>query len=577
MSRRKSEATKALSVEEASLRERPVWNDTLRGILVALVKDRRALWDARFRTSKERTMYYFREIADILSNQDIRMNEWSVLEKWCWMVEMYMRAVERPSFEWRFKGVMGFHNEFGANGVQYLGSLTPEVLIELTTLYAETEAELQEIKTELNKNSRKGCGTYRADMMIYHKSKTSSVDSEAVRPKATAKRGRPRRVPTVVPERALSDIVNAKNSKGLEEEQVVRPKLTNGKSVTIKQENPDRQSLPDKSQSGVSGDPDVASVVEKNMKTTMDENADVPRSATSALIWSTDMVDQLIRCVKEIPALWHYGHPHYLNSSLRKIYFSKIAERMHSLPGAAAINEDHVSEKWKQLCDSFNQELKKMKQEGNNSAEHHHRLHFLTPEVMSTSKFEDLANGHEALATSSADLSIDVQSQINKILGCIPELAKRKEIGGVANKKPKLDCNSQNSVKTHIELDTIPHVQQVVSTWVPPREDSLDTVLQSFSSTPPTATAQVTVKNDIAHILQNPSPRISMNGSKIGYGEFVEEHSVRPYEDKWTLMGRMIEETARELEAKHSELAYRLQKDINDVIFKYQLESLRHK
>ncbi|ETN76090.1 hypothetical protein NECAME_11936 [Necator americanus] len=62
------------------------------------------------------------------------------------MVEMYMRAVERPSFEWRFKGVMGFHNEFGANGVQYLGSLTPEVLIEMTTLYAETEAELQEIK-----------------------------------------------------------------------------------------------------------------------------------------------------------------------------------------------------------------------------------------------------------------------------------------------------------------------------------------------------------------------------------------------------------------------------------------------
>ncbi|ETN76091.1 hypothetical protein NECAME_11937 [Necator americanus] len=179
------------------------------------------------------------------------------------------------------------------------------------------------------------------------------------------------------------------------------------------------------------------------MKTTMDENADLSRSATSgsALIWSTDMVDQLIRCVKEIPALWHY-------------------ERMRSLPGAAAINEDHVSERWKQLCDSFNQELKKMKQEGNNSADHHHRLHFLTPEVMSTSKFEDLANGQEALATSSADLSIDVQSQINKILGCIPELAKRKEIGGVVNKKPKLDCNSQNSVKTHIELDTIPHVQQ---------------------------------------------------------------------------------------------------------------------
>ncbi|VDO53434.1 unnamed protein product, partial [Heligmosomoides polygyrus] len=50
--------------------ERPVWNDTLRGILVALVKDRRPLWDARFRTTKERTIQLFREIAAILSNQD---------------------------------------------------------------------------------------------------------------------------------------------------------------------------------------------------------------------------------------------------------------------------------------------------------------------------------------------------------------------------------------------------------------------------------------------------------------------------------------------------------------------------
>ncbi|VDN34176.1 unnamed protein product [Cylicostephanus goldi] len=150
MLRCKKEQLDVLSVEEASLKERPVWNDTLRGILVALVKDRRALWDARFRTSKEKTMYYFREIASILSNQDERMNEWSVLDKWCWMVEMYMRTVERPSFDWRFKGAMAFHNEFAANGVQYIGSLTPEILIELTSVYGETEAESQEIKVNMS-------------------------------------------------------------------------------------------------------------------------------------------------------------------------------------------------------------------------------------------------------------------------------------------------------------------------------------------------------------------------------------------------------------------------------------------
>ncbi|VDM85211.1 unnamed protein product, partial [Strongylus vulgaris] len=39
MFRGKKEPLEALSVEDASLKERPVWNDTLRGILVALVKD----------------------------------------------------------------------------------------------------------------------------------------------------------------------------------------------------------------------------------------------------------------------------------------------------------------------------------------------------------------------------------------------------------------------------------------------------------------------------------------------------------------------------------------------------------
>lgn len=43
-----------------------------------------------------------------------------MLEKWCWMMEMFSRATERSTFEWRFKGAMAFHLESMLNGIQYI-------------------------------------------------------------------------------------------------------------------------------------------------------------------------------------------------------------------------------------------------------------------------------------------------------------------------------------------------------------------------------------------------------------------------------------------------------------------------
>lgn len=215
MSRRKVEPYKRTSLEIASNIERPVWNDTLRGILVALVKDRRALWDFRLRSTQERSMLFFRDIATILSNQDKRMNEWAVLEKWCWMMEMFARAVERPSFEWRFKGAMAFHYESVMNGVQYLDSLLPEVLIDLTNRYATTEAEIFEAKRELSRKFKRGSGMYQAVMVLYHKSPSSDLYMGATKPKAVTKRNRGRRSSLTflqgVNKEGISDVSNTKD------------------------------------------------------------------------------------------------------------------------------------------------------------------------------------------------------------------------------------------------------------------------------------------------------------------------------------------------------------------------------
>lgn len=580
MARRKADASRGITVEEAAERERPVWNDTLRGILVALVKDRRPLWDARFRTTKERTIQLFREIAAILSNQDSRMNEWYVLEKWCWMMEMFSRATERSTFEWRFKGAMAFHLESMLNGIQYIDSLSSTMLQDATARYAETVAEVIEAKSELNSKLKKGNGVYRAEMAICNRASPPIPELTTERQKLGVKRGRTRGGALAA---ALSQhkqqVISAKKESS--EKAPTEKDQTSQKTAGVKQEVPECNASADLTSSidksaGLDREPSLASLLSRAAKNDVDDNNEKLR-AQQALKWSFELVSELIQNFKEQPALWHNGHPHFHNTAKRNEYLAEIAKHLRKLPGGGAADEESVVEKWSMLCESFNEEMKKVKEGGSSNWEYYQRLLFLSPEVMAACSFVEMnADNQAALTSQPNDVTVDVEAQIHKILGYVPEAILPKEVEENPAKRPKL-AHKAAWPKKSSPKDTATHVQQVVSTWVPPREDALDSVsvFQSMSTTPPVATAQVTAKNDIAHMLGQSSPRLSLNGSK--FADFVSDQPLRTYEDKWTLMGRMIEETARELDAKHSELAFRLQKDISDLIFKYQLEGLKYK
>ncbi|KAK5979059.1 MADF domain-containing protein, partial [Trichostrongylus colubriformis] len=519
--------------------ERPLWNDTLRGILVALIKDRRPLWDVRMRPTKDRSIQLFRDIAAILSNQDSRMNEWYVLEKWCWMMEMYMRAIERPDFEWRFKGAMSFLMESSSSGVQYIDSLTPDLLAEATARYAETEAEVYESKIELTKKFRKGCAAYRVEMAICHRPCTHVSEPD--------------------------DLF---------------------KEVNVKQEAPENDdSTAPRDISSTDGfisptnEPTLAFLLSSGIKKL--DGKELCQAGNHDVNWTSEIVSELIDSFKEQPALWHFAHPHYDDMYRRRELLCEIAKKLRKVPGGSAINEDIVLEKWRALHERFNHEHAKAEVGEVSSWEFYPRMLFLTPGVLSACRFDDLNGGIQPsrpVITSSITKAVD--ANIRKILGYVPN-STHQEVDTNQVKRPKI-APKPSTPKSTFHKESTPHVQQVVSTWVPPREDSIEVVMQPFPSAPPTATAQVTAKSEIGHILKNdfeiirrPSPRPCVNGSK--YGDFVPDQSHRIHEDKWTLMGRMIEETARELEAKNSELAFRLQKDINDVIFKYQIESLNHK
>ncbi|KAJ1347060.1 hypothetical protein KIN20_002011 [Parelaphostrongylus tenuis] len=527
----------------------------------------------------EKTMMFFREIAAILSNQDKRMNEWAVLQKWCWMMEMFARAVERPSsFEWRFKGAMGFHLESVMNGVQYLDSLPHEILVQLTKIYAITEEEIVESKRELNRKFKKGSGMFQTHMVLYHKL-YSFVD--AARPRVGTKRSRGRRNSTTTIQETnkegISDVSNTKNLIAGEPDSGEKAvKMHAEFDVPIKQEvledDESAKETPLEKPAATSMEP----FFEGGNNAADDSPGESCQFPASDVVWSTPMICTLIQCVKDAPALWHHNHPDYRNSLKRKEHFGGIAAKLRTLPGGETVNEGHVSGKWSILRECFNKQLKKSKQGAVSSWEHYNRLLFLSPESMSLWKYED-SSGDKNQTTTTSTSSVNVPVTVkDKILEIMSEAVKLKDADDNSIKKARMSLEP-NSIKISIQKDSMSNVQQVVSTWVPPREDSLDTSLRPHSATPPTATAQVTATSELAHILQRPSPHLTVNGTKVAYTDFVPDHNVRPHEDKWTLMGRMIEETARELEAKRSELAFRLQKEISDVIFKYQLESLKQK
>ncbi|WKY03864.1 hypothetical protein Q1695_005096 [Nippostrongylus brasiliensis] len=514
MPRRKSEPARGITVEEAATRERPEWNDTLRGILCALVKNRRPLWDVRFWTTKDRAIQLFREIAAILSNQDSRMNEWYVLEKWCWMMEMYSRAVERITFKWRFRGAMEFHVESALNGAQYLESFSQEILQELTARYAETPEEAIEAK-----------------------------NSDAPRESPSGKRVRRKRP------------------------------LTSARADENKLESPESDSQPLQGNGALFETP-------VSVKQEVPEDLSCPASSGDSK-WSSELTCALIRNVKEVPALWHQGHQQFNDASTRIQHLSKIAKQLHNVPGGGDLNESAIWEKWVRLSDRFDEEHEKAKKSGGSDWEFFQNMSFLSPDVMSACRLTTARPAEEPPATVTNLSSADIETQMKKIFGYLPGTVVYQQTEESRAKRPKLIDDSVSGATTKKS------VKQVVSTWVPPREEAVgathqslssseaaESVLQSLSPTPPTATAQVTAKEEIATILQNtPPPRLNL----MSVPRFIDEQSFRPHMDKWTLMGRMIEETAREMEAKNTELAFRLQKEINDVIFKYQLESIRKK
>nr|pir hypothetical protein C06A6.2 - Caenorhabditis elegans [Caenorhabditis elegans] len=161
------------TLKEAKERSPPNFDDTPRGLLLALIKDRPTIWNSSARLTKDDVLASFQQCSAILSNMDPGYSKfpkdpemnfcslisyqtnfffiavWAVIEKWCWVVESYVRcSVTAPPSEWRYNNTLDYLKQFATTSYPYLGCLSKKRRNELTKLYNDPEINVVMQKTE---------------------------------------------------------------------------------------------------------------------------------------------------------------------------------------------------------------------------------------------------------------------------------------------------------------------------------------------------------------------------------------------------------------------------------------------
>ncbi|CAI2351192.1 unnamed protein product [Caenorhabditis sp. 36 PRJEB53466] len=140
----------------------PQFDDTSRGVLIALIRDRPTIWNSSAKLVKDDVIASFQQCSAILSNMDSSYTLWVIIEKWCWVVESYVRChYLNPPVEWRYNNTLDFLKPFKAPNYPYMGCLSKQRRDQLTKMYGDLET----IKVmELTENLELPVGIFRDEM-----------------------------------------------------------------------------------------------------------------------------------------------------------------------------------------------------------------------------------------------------------------------------------------------------------------------------------------------------------------------------------------------------------------------------
>uniref|UniRef100_A0A8R1DGB4 MADF domain-containing protein n=1 Tax=Caenorhabditis japonica TaxID=281687 RepID=A0A8R1DGB4_CAEJA len=500
-----------------------MFNDSSRGILLALIKERPTIWNSSANLTKDDVLASFQQCASLLTNMNADYTLWAIIEKWCWVVEAYMRCHTMvPPAEWRYNNTLAYLKPFNSPSYPYLGCLSKKRLAELTELYADTE--ISKIM-ETTKSLEFQPGIFREELAILAGEEFTRI-----------------RVDTELLAKTVGQLVNARR-RG-------RPSKLDKRSPTDQFINLTPQSA------------QFQKLLENNGATvstpsTNSSDSDPPDEHGLTPAMYTALIDM----IREKPEVWKSSHPQKDNAELNEKIFEvfgkdlvekfkgKVAENV-----LAKITPQLLRNTWETLRKRFFDEESA---DINSSWRFYQQLQFLSSRLMPALLLENVLIKSEEPSTSSSSARVATASpagssqsedsrmaasspatvaaqlvqlpigggnkSIQAVLDNLVARSMKEEAVASTSQQPtfsELKQILEQSAKVNIDANSEPPskrskpgsplgnprmivfndarkaTQAPISTWVPPREDLTAKVKEEpISVTPKKTQATAVVKN----------------------------------------------------------------------------------
>ncbi|EGT42896.1 hypothetical protein CAEBREN_16267 [Caenorhabditis brenneri] len=300
------------------------FEDTSRGVLLALIKERPTIWNCSAKLNKDDVLASIYQCSAVLSNMAPCFNIWAVIEKWCWIVEIYVRcSMIQPAHEWRYNNALDFLKPFANANYPYLGCISKKRRNELTKLFGDPEiTRVEELTDEIEFTN----GLFREE--LHYLSGDESLiqfDNDNIALARTVgqvmhqkRRGRPSKADKRSP---------------------------NDQFINLTPQSAQLQKLFESN--GVS-----FSTVSFSEAEQFDE-----------LGFSPSMYNTLIEMIQEKPGVWQQGHPQRGDSTYREQVYDEIAKALVTkykddvdLFQLEKMNSTFVRKAWEKLRDQYKQE-----------------------------------------------------------------------------------------------------------------------------------------------------------------------------------------------------------------------------
>ncbi|GMS97764.1 hypothetical protein PENTCL1PPCAC_19939 [Pristionchus entomophagus] len=500
-------------------KKRPVWDDTTRGMFIALLRQStRTLPSRTFPVEctidglRTIDIAVFKAIAELMNVKDgfAEFNEFLALEKWAWLCSMYAKAktVSKggSALVWRYSNSMGFMGDDPSTTQPFCDLLTTETFVLLCAIF------------EHNDNDREVITAFNAIAECYTRRKTRrTLDSVVSAIKHEMEP--PAKVQIV---EANSDAPNTRMTTRAQAR--TSQAAPNGMVAEIKAE--------------IKEDEDSKEHIVKFERAEMEEEeVDFTGSSANGPTWTKEMVDQVVVEVKKRQTYWDVTHADYRSITKRRDAANAIAHEINTTHGTT-LNDIDIKTKWNLMRGAFG----KMVDNYNNSAERpaghfYEQMSFL---------LANNRNGAVDLNTPSPASSEDRQ-----------------------NSTPTITITEGQPLNLH-------EILKGISSETPTKQ-TLKQMLDAGLTLQPhtTAAAAVIASNGMVQHQQQQLVQQQRNNHAIKESRRLDgEISLlaRNQSDSWAVFGRLVEVSGREMNRVDPALAIRMQRALHQVMHDYRLE-----